>query len=82
MGKWCEYHQIPWHNIEECLSKQSLVAELKSSDSKANFEYEPNQEIWKWIIYVEPTATVTTTKFQPNELEEIEEGECLFHSQM
>jgi hypothetical protein len=20
-GKWCEYHKIPWHKIEECRSK-------------------------------------------------------------
>jgi hypothetical protein len=24
-GKWCEYHKIPWHNTDECHSKQSLV---------------------------------------------------------
>jgi hypothetical protein len=23
-GKWCEYNKIPWHNTEECCSKQSL----------------------------------------------------------
>jgi hypothetical protein len=44
-GKWCEYHQIPWHNIEEFCSKQSLVVELKASKSEANSESEPNQEI-------------------------------------
>jgi hypothetical protein len=26
--------------------------------------------------------TITTTKVQPDEPEELEEGECLFHSQM
>jgi hypothetical protein len=20
-GKWCEFHKIPWHNIDECRSK-------------------------------------------------------------
>jgi hypothetical protein len=29
-----------------------------------------------------PSATVTTTKFHPSEPEEPEEGEHLFHSQM
>ena len=32
MGKLCEYHKIPWHNSEECHSKNSLVAELKDSE--------------------------------------------------
>ena len=31
---------------------------------------------------MEPSATVATTKLQPGELDEPEEGECLFHSQM
>jgi hypothetical protein len=31
---------------------------------------------------VEPSATVSSTKLQPSEPNEPEEGECLFHSQM
>jgi len=34
------------------------------------------------IIDTEPCFTIATTKFQLNKLEEHEEGECLFHSQM
>jgi hypothetical protein len=34
------------------------------------------------IIDVEPNATIATTKLQPSEPDEPEEGECLFHSQM
>jgi hypothetical protein len=30
--KWCDFHKIPWHNTDEFLSKQSLVAELKEID--------------------------------------------------
>jgi hypothetical protein len=30
IGKWCEYHKIPWHNNEECHSK------MKDSKSEAN----------------------------------------------
>jgi hypothetical protein len=41
-GKWCEYHKIPWHNIEECCSKKSLVAEIKASESEANYDSESN----------------------------------------
>ena len=40
MGKWCEYHKIPWHNTEQCRSKKSLMAELKASESEANFDFE------------------------------------------
>jgi hypothetical protein len=81
-GKWCEYHKIPWHNTEECHSKQSLVAEMKDSESEEDSDSESNPESGKWIIDVEPSATVATTKVQPSEPEEPEEGEHLFHSQM
>jgi hypothetical protein len=32
-GKWCDFHKIPWHNTDECRSKQSLVAEVKDKES-------------------------------------------------
>jgi hypothetical protein len=44
MGRWCEYHKIPWHNIEECRSKKSLVAELKASESEEYSNSESNIE--------------------------------------
>jgi hypothetical protein len=62
MGKWCEYHKIPWHNTEECRSKKSLVAELKASESEVDSDSESNPEGGKQIIDVEPSATVATTK--------------------
>jgi heme-binding NEAT domain protein len=64
-GKWCEYHKSPWHNTDECCSKQFLVAELKASNSDS----ESNPEGGKWIIDVEPSSMVTTTKFHPSEPE-------------
>ena len=82
IGKWCEYHKSPWHNTEECYSKQSLVVELKDYESKVDSNSETNPKGGKWIIDVEPSATVATTKVYPSELEEPEEGECLFHSHM
>jgi hypothetical protein len=36
----------------------------------------------RWIIDAEPNATVATTKIHPGEPDELEEGECLFHSHM
>jgi hypothetical protein len=79
-GKWCEYHKIPWHNTEECRSKQSLMAELKAFESEVDSDSESNLEGRKWIIDVEPSATIATTKVQPSESKEPEEGKRLFHS--
>ena len=50
------------------------------SDAGSNFESEPERGIW--IIDMEPSATVSTTKLQRGELDEPEEGERLFHSHM
>jgi hypothetical protein len=36
--KWCDFHKIPWHNTDECLSKHSLVAEIKDKESNPDSE--------------------------------------------
>jgi hypothetical protein len=81
-GKWCEFHKIPWHNTDECRSKQSLVAEIKDKepnpDSESNSENNGKGE----IIDTDPVAIVATTAIQPEEPTDLEEGERLFHSQM
>jgi hypothetical protein len=81
-GKWCEYHKIPWHNTEECRSMQSLVAELKASESEVDSNSKSNPEGGKQIIDFELSATVSTTKVYPSEPEEPEEGEHIFYSHM
>ena len=56
------------------------MAEVKASESDADYDSELELERGRWIIDVEPSATIATTKLQPGELDEPEEGECLFHS--
>jgi hypothetical protein len=56
------------------------MVELKASDSEVDYDSESNPEGGKCIIDVEPSATFTTTKVWPRKSEELEEGECLFHS--
>ena len=82
IGKWCDFHKSPWHNTADYHSKQSLVAEVKASESDENSYSEIETERGRQIIDTEPSAIVATTKLQPGEPDEPEEGECLFHSHM
>ena len=62
-GKWCEFHKIPWNNSDECRSKQSLVAEIKSSELDPNSDSEPNATSLyngRQIIDADSTTTVAT----------------------
>jgi hypothetical protein len=81
-GKWCDFHKIPWHNTDECRSKQSLVVEVKDKEPNPDSESDPENIENRQIIDADPTATVTTTTIQPEEPVDPEEGERLFHSQM
>jgi len=56
------------------------VAEVKAFELEVDYDSESNPKGGKHIIDVEPSATITTTRVQPSELEEPEEGEFLFHS--
>ena len=65
-GKWFEFHKSSTHNTSECRAKQSLVAEMRASESDAcsDFESEPENgnDKGKHIIDAEPNATISTTK--------------------
>jgi hypothetical protein len=80
--KWCDFHKIPWHNTDECRSKQSLVAEIKDKEPNPDSESDSENTGKGQIIDADPTAIVATTTIQPEELTDPEEGEHLFHSQM
>jgi hypothetical protein len=80
--KWCDFHKIPWHNTIECHSKQSLVDEIKDKEPNPDSEYDYENIGKRQIIDTDPTAIVATTTIQPKEPIDLEEGECLFHSQM
>jgi hypothetical protein len=56
------------------------VDKVKALESDADSESEPEPERGRWIIEIEPSVTVATTKLQPGELDEPKEGESLFHS--
>jgi hypothetical protein len=58
------------------------VAEVKAFVLDASSDSESEPERGRWIIDAKPIATVATTKLQPGEPDEPEEGERLFHSQM
>ena len=73
--KWCEFHKIPWHKTVDFRSKQSLVAEVKSSKSDAGSDSKLELERGRRIIDTEPSTTVGTTKLQHGETDELEEDE-------
>ena len=58
------------------------MVKLKDFESKANSDSESNPEGGNHIIDAEQSSTVTTTKVQPSEPDELEKGERLFHSHM
>jgi hypothetical protein len=80
--KWCDFHKIPWHNTDECRSKQSLVAEIKDKEPNPDSESDSENTGKRQIIDADPTAIVVTATIQPEEPTDPEEGEHLFHSQM
>ena len=63
-GKWCDFHKSPWHNIDECRSKQSLVVEVKDMNLNPDSKYDPENIENRQIIDVDPTAIVMTTTIQ------------------
>ena len=82
--KWCESHKSPTHNTSECQAMQSLLADVNFFEwyacSNCELEAHKGNDKGKNIIYVEPNATLVTTKIDNIEPEYLEEREWLFHS--
>jgi hypothetical protein len=69
--------RAPGITTVDCHSKKSLVAKVKASESDVGSDSESEPEKGRWIIDMEPNATISTTKIQPDEPDEPEEGEPL-----
>jgi hypothetical protein len=80
--KWYDFHKMPWHNTDECHSKQSLVARIKDKEPNPDLESDSENTGKIQIINANPTTIFATTTIQPEEPTDPEEGEHLFHSQM
>jgi hypothetical protein len=76
--KWCDFHKSPWHNTDECRSKQLLVAEIKDKEPNPNSESDYENTSKGHIIDVDPTAIVVTATIQPKEPTDPEEGTAFF----
>jgi hypothetical protein len=73
-GKWCEFHKIPWHNTDECHSKQSLVVELKEKELEPDSDSDSENNKGKCIIDVEPTATITPQQYNQKNQRSLRRG--------
>ena len=80
IGKWCDFHKIPWHNTEEFRSKHSLVANIKDKELNPNSKCDSKYTDRRQIIDVDPTIIVATTTIQLEEPTDPEEGDWFFHS--
>jgi hypothetical protein len=58
------------------------VAEIKDNKPNLDSEYDSENNGKRQIIDVDPTTIVVTAVIQTEEPTDLEEGECLFHSQM
>jgi hypothetical protein len=73
---------MPWHNTDECRSKQSLVNDIKDKELNPDLESDSENTGKRQIIDADPTAIFMTTTIQLEEPIDPEEGERIFHSQM
>jgi hypothetical protein len=72
--KWCEFHKSPWHNTDECRSKQSLVVEIKDKELNPDSEYDSENNGKGQIIDADPTSIVATTQFNQKNQQILKRG--------
>ena len=77
-GKWCDFHKSPWHNTDECRSKQSLVAEIKDKDPNPDSESDSENTGKRQIIDADPTVVIATTIIQPKNQQIQKRGSAFF----
>jgi hypothetical protein len=65
LERFHKFQKIPWHNTDECHSKQSLLDETKASRLDVDSDSDSELENGKQIIDTKPSVTITTTKVQP-----------------
>jgi hypothetical protein len=53
-GKWCDFQKFMWHNTDEFLSKQSLVAEVKDKEPNLDLEFDLENIENRQIIVADP----------------------------
>jgi hypothetical protein len=80
--KWCDFHKSLWNNNVDCPQRSHWWLRSKLLNKMRVLTQSQNQKKGRYIIDVEPSAIVSTTKIHPGEPNEPEEGEHLFHSQM
>jgi hypothetical protein len=53
--KWYDFHKIPYHNTNECLSKKSLVASIKDKEPNPDSKSDSENNGKRQIIDTDPT---------------------------
>ena len=64
--KWCDFHKIPWHNTDECHSKQSLVVEIK--ENELNPDSESVQKIMEVLELGKETKNILSLNFSVSQI--------------
>jgi hypothetical protein len=76
--KWCEFHKIPWHNTDECRSKQSLVVELEENELEPDLNSDSKHNKGKHIVNAKPTATITVAQSNQKNQRSLRRGSVSF----